>query len=72
MSKEKRAKNLTSDDWREKGLEFHKSGDYEKAIECFDRAINSDNNNLEAYIDKSEELDIIMAKVEELLAKKDS
>jgi PGF-CTERM protein len=39
----------TAEEWNEKGISFAKSDEYEKAIECFDKAIELDPNYANAY-----------------------
>ncbi|KAF5414220.1 MAG: Photosystem I assembly protein Ycf3 [Candidatus Methanogaster sp.] len=39
----------TAEEWNEKGIDFRDSGEYEKAIECSDKAIELDPNYGDAY-----------------------
>jgi len=39
----------TAEEWNEKGVSFVKAGEYEKATECFDKAIELDPMDAEAY-----------------------
>jgi len=39
----------TAEEWNEKGISFGKAGEYEKAIECFDKAIGLNPNYAWAY-----------------------
>jgi len=39
----------TSIDWGIKGLEFYEAKEYEKAIKCYEKAIELDPNNANAY-----------------------
>jgi Tfp pilus assembly protein PilF len=39
----------TAEEWNENGISFGKSGEYEKAIECFGKAIELDPNYVKAY-----------------------
>ncbi|MBF0119129.1 MAG: tetratricopeptide repeat protein [Desulfobacterales bacterium] len=48
----KNSKNKSASDWYEKGHSLTLSGEYNKAIECYDKAIEIDNNFAEAYFGK--------------------
>jgi len=39
----------TAEDWRKEGVEFRNNGQYGNAIICFDRCIEIDTNNADAY-----------------------
>ena len=39
----------TAEEWEVKGIDFLEWGEYEKAIECFDKAIELDPNDADAY-----------------------
>jgi tetratricopeptide (TPR) repeat protein len=42
----------TAEEWNEQGFRFLESGDYEKAIECFDKAIGLNPNYTDAYLNR--------------------
>ena len=42
----------TAEEWNERGCRFFESGDYEKAIECFDQAIGLNQNYTDAYLNR--------------------
>jgi len=42
----------TAEEWKERGVSFSISGEYEKAIECFDKAIELNPNLTKAYINR--------------------
>ncbi|HID19571.1 MAG TPA: tetratricopeptide repeat protein, partial [Methanophagales archaeon] len=42
----------TTEEWNEKGIVFAMSGEYEKAIECFNKAIELDPNYARAYYNR--------------------
>jgi PGF-CTERM protein len=42
----------TAEEWNEQGFRFLESGDYEKAIECFDKAIELNPNYTDAYLNR--------------------
>ena len=42
----------TAEEWDAKGISFAKSGEYQKAIECFDKAIDLNPNFAEAYCNR--------------------
>ena len=46
---EKSVSAETAEEWNEKGISFGKSGEYEKAIECFNKAIELEPNYAKAY-----------------------
>ena len=38
--------------WYNKGVDLHRSGDYKKAIQCFDRALEKDPEDADAWYNK--------------------
>jgi len=46
---EKSVSAETAEEWNEKGISFGMSGEYEKAIECFNKSIELDANYTKAY-----------------------